>query len=265
MTEVSARDELLQSLLSELSESVRRGEEPDVDALAGEHPDVADELRELYGALRFVEEVAGFPDPLGSHETIDAVRSNAAPDSSLSSSLPRDFGDYELVEELGRGGMGVVFRAKQKSLDRTVALKMILWGENASESDVARFRAEAESAARLDHPNIVKVFEVGEVEGQPFFTMQYIEGTTLADQLKAGALSGQRAAQIIEPLATAIDYAHDCGVLHRDIKPANILIDTEGRPFLTDFGLAKRLGGVESLTRTGAILGTPSYMSPEQA
>ena len=193
-------------------------------------------------------------------------------------SLPRQFGDYELQTELGRGGMGVVFRAYQSSLRREVAIKMILSGELASDRDVDRFRAEAEAAARLDHPNIVSVFEVGRHEGRPYFSMQFVRGTTLAHRIAERPLSSNGAATLLIPICRAIAYAHRQGVLHRDLKPSNILIDETGRPFVTDFGLAKRIApdsdaagqstmsaSLRSLTQTGAILGTPGYMAPEQA
>lgn len=164
--------------------------------------------------------------------------------------------------------MGVVYRARQQTLHRVVALKMILRGDLASPDDVARFRAEAEAAARLQHPHIVPVYEVGEHRGRPFFSMQLIEGVTLARQLAEGPLPPRQAAEILLPVCRAIAEAHRHGVLHRDLKPSNVLIDRSGRSFVTDFGLAKRIdtaGGGESLTNSGAILGTPGYMAPEQA
>jgi serine/threonine-protein kinase len=179
--------------------------------------------------------------------------------------FPTRVGDYELSEELGRGGMGIVYRARQLSLGRTVALKLLLRGALSSAADVARFRGEAESAARLDHPLIVSVYEVGTHDEQPYFSMQYIEGTTLARLLADGPLEPLEAARLLAQVARAVQFAHDQGVLHRDLKPSNILIDGEGRPHITDFGLAKRIEAGMSLTRTGAILGTPSYMAPEQA
>ena len=171
--------------------------------------------------------------------------------------------------------MGVVYRARQMSLGRTVALKMILQGGLASDSDVARFRAEAEAAAQLSHPNIVPVYEVGEHAGQPYFSMQLVEGTTLAQRLQQGPLAPREAAELLVPICRAIHAAHRNGVLHRDLKPSNILIDQTGRGFVTDFGLAKRIPRPEdeagksshdmALTFTGAIVGTPGYMAPEQA
>ncbi len=178
----------------------------------------------------------------------------------------RLFGDYELLAEVAHGGMGVVYRARQVTLNRIVALKMILAGKLADAGEVQRFRTEAEAAARLSHPNIVKVHEVGEVDGQHFFSMELIEGQSLAQRLAAGPLPGRTAARYVRAIAKAVDYAHRQGILHRDLKPSNILLDADDVPQVTDFGLAKRLGIQDSgQTRTGAVLGTPSYMAPEQA
>jgi serine/threonine protein kinase len=178
---------------------------------------------------------------------------------------PRAFGDYELLEEVGRGGMGVVYRARQESLDRVVALKMILGGRLAHAEDVQRFRTEAEAAAKLSHPHIVAVHDVGEIDGQHFFSMEFIEGVSLAHRLENGPLPGKSAARYVAQIARAVHHAHRVGILHRDLKPSNIMIDADDMPHITDFGLAKRLGGDSGQTRTGAILGTPSYMAPEQA
>jgi serine/threonine protein kinase len=175
------------------------------------------------------------------------------------------FGDYELLEEIGRGGMGVVYRARQISLNRIVALKMVLAGRLAEEDDLQRFRTEAESAGRLQHPNIVAVHEVGEIDGQHFFSMEFIDGTSLAQRLRGGPLPGRSAARYIRQVARAVHCAHQNGTLHRDIKPGNIMIDRGDEPHVTDFGLAKRLGEDSGQTRTGTVVGTPSYMAPEQA
>lgn len=178
---------------------------------------------------------------------------------------PQTFGEYELLSEVARGGMGVVYRARQTGLNRIVALKMILGGRLATPDDVHRFRAEAEAAAALQHPNIVAVYDVGEAEGQHYFSMEYVDGPSLSRLLERGALPGKKAAIYLQTLAEAVQYAHDHGIIHRDLKPSNILIDKNDQPHITDFGLAKQLNSDTGQTRTGTVLGTPSYMAPEQA
>jgi len=176
-----------------------------------------------------------------------------------------DFGDYELLEEIGRGGQGVVYRARQKSLNRTVALKVIGLGQWATQAHVKRFRLEAEAAASLDHPCIVPIYEVGEREGSCYFSMKFIEGGQLDEVAKSKPISPRQAAELIAKLARTVHYAHEHGILHRDIKPGNVLIDTKGEPHLTDFGLARLVEAESTLTRTMDVMGTPSYMAPEQA
>lgn len=177
----------------------------------------------------------------------------------------RRVGDYELLAEIARGGMGVVYRARQISLNRIVALKMILAGQFASETELNRFRAEAEAVARLDHPNIVPIYFVGEDEGRPYFAMKLIEGGTIAQRGQDESISHPGIAKLVAQIARAVHFAHQRGILHRDLKPGNILLDTQGEPHVTDFGLAKQLGSSIELTVSGAILGTPDYMAPEQA
>lgn len=272
-------DEILVDLLARLAEQAGRGDVPQIDAYAARHPNLAAELRELWATAQFA-------DGLGSRDPSDRSRlANSYPargdlfPSTHNSAGP--FGDYELLEKIGEGGMGVVFTARQSGLDRVVALKMIQRGALASETDVARFRAEAAAAAQLEHPHIVPVYEVGEHDGQPYFSMKHIAGTTLARRLAEGPLPPREAAALLLPVCRAIAYAHDNGIVHRDLKPSNILVDTSGTALVSDFGLAKRIVAgqpplpaaadfqkgplPEPLTRTGAILGTPSFMSPEQA
>ena len=269
----AAGEERLALLVDSLSEEPGPDAQRRLDVLAAAHPDLAGQLRELFAAMSVADAVAERSTILYPAGVPAGERSAAPPPAPAdrgsfipgSTPLPAAFGDYELLEELGRGGMGVVYRAVQRSLGRTVALKMLLRRDLASPADLARFRSEAEAAARLDHPGIVSIFEVGEHDGHPFYSMRFIEGTTLARRLAAGPLPPREGAALLAKVADAVQAAHDRGVLHRDLKPSNILIDTAGEPLVSDFGLAKQLEADGSVTHTGAILGTPCYMSPEQA
>ena len=197
--------------------------------------------------------------------TIAPDQTQVKEETSRAGDRVRYFGEYELLEEIARGGMGVVYKARQVKLNRIVALKMILAGQLAGEEEVQRFHAEAEAAANLDHPGVVPIYEFGEHQGQHYFSMGYIEGESLADKIKDGPMAPKDAAETIAKVAEAIAYAHESGVIHRDLKPANVLIDSGNQPKVTDFGLAKRVESDSDLTRTGAVMGTPSYMPPEQA
>jgi WD40 repeat protein/serine/threonine protein kinase len=204
---------------------------------------------------------------LGTAEPETIVIDSASQLSILNSQLTalRSFGDYELLEEIARGGMGIIYKARQKSLGRMVAVKMLLFGEQSGKDLAQRFRAEAAAAASLQHANIVAIHEVGAHEGQPFFAMEFIDGQSLA-QLAAGQpLPATRAARYVKIVAEAIHYAHERGILHRDLKPSNVLIDPFDQPRVTDFGLAKRLHHDSELTLSGQVLGSPNYMPPEQA
>ena len=175
------------------------------------------------------------------------------------------FGDYELLDEIARGGMGVVYRAKQLSLDRIVALKMMRPGLLSSEPEIQRFLSEARTAASLRHPNIVAIHEAGEFDGLHYFSMDFVEGPNLSEIVRGGALSPAEAARYVQVLAETVHYAHTQGILHRDLKPSNVLVDAGGRPCITDFGLARRIDADGTNSASGAIIGTPAYMSPEQA
>src|SRR5947207_3371701 len=207
-------------------------------------------------------------DDYGSVENVESSHANTAlhikkaprPAMTLA-----NFGDYELLEEIGRGGQGVLYRARQKSLNRTVALKVIGLGHWATEAHLKRFRREAEAAASLEHSGIVPIYEVGEREGTCYFSMGFIEGDQLDEVVRREPMPVRRAAELIAKVARTVHYAHEHHILHRDIKPGNILLDAEGEPHLTDFGLARLVETESTITRTMEVLGTPSYMAPEQA
>ena len=207
-------------------------------------------------------------DHPGRSDTPLVADENGAPNNKTSASVAEllgELGDYELLAEVGRGGQGVVFRARQKSLNRTVALKVISLGQWASKAHLKRFRLEAEAAARLEHPGIVPIHEVGERDGSCYFSMKFVEGGQLDEVARREPMSIRRAVELIAKVARTVHYAHEHGILHRDIKPGNILLDAKGEPHLTDFGLARLVESESTVTRTLEVLGTPSYMAPEQA
>ena len=247
----------LDQVIAEYLQAIEAGQVPNRQELLDRHPELAEPLRAFFADFDRVDLDAA---PLRLAGDVATVRMP----SSGPGALPtiRYFGDYELLEEIARGGMGVVYKARQASLNRIVAFKMILKGVLATPIDVARFRAEAESAAALDHPHIVPIYEVGEHEGQQYFAMRYVEGTTLARAPRRSARA--EVARLLD-VARAVHFAHQRGILHRDLKPSNVLIDPAGTAFVTDFGLAKRTGADSSLTETGQPVGTPRYMAPEQA
>ncbi len=288
------RDEWLAAAIDRLAADHRAGRRPDVAAAALGRPELAAELNDLWAVAQFAEIVRP-PAPTAVYSPPTATSPAARPGPvAAPADPPREFGDFELLSELGRGGMGVVYKARQRSLDRTVALKMIREAHLASPDDAARFRTEAAATARLKHPNIVTVYEVGTVGGQAYLCMEYVDGPTLAQRVQAdGPLPPREAARLVAVIARAVQQAHSEGILHRDLKPSNILLSAEcgvrsaecedpsrdgasgthsalrtphsALPKVSDFGLAKRLDGAGSLTRTGAVVGTPAYMSPEQA
>ena len=215
----------------------------------------------------FADTVAGVgdPGPLEKLARVEVAPSSQGKTTARAGKLLGELGDYELLEEIGRGGQGVVFRARQKSLNRNVALKVIGLGQWATPAHLKRFRLEAEAAASLDHPYIVPIYEVGEQDGQCYFSMKFIEGGQLDQVIQQRPISVRQAAELIAKVARTVHYAHEHGILHRDIKPGNILLDAKGETHLTDFGLARLVESESTVTRTLEVLGTPSYMAPEQA
>jgi serine/threonine protein kinase/WD40 repeat protein len=253
----SAAGEPLDAVIADYVQQVETGAVPDREALLLQHPDLADRLRAFFADYDRLDRQAG------------ELRLSADPNRTTDATAPaaelprvRYFGDYELLEVIARGGMGVVYKARQLSLNRLVALKMILKGELATPRDVARFRAEAEAAATLEHPHIVPMYEVGEHQGQQYYAMRYVEGSSLAGRPRSDA---RTEARLLAAVARAVHHAHQRGILHRDLKPSNILVDAVGTPLVADFGLAKRVDADRSLTESGALVGTPRYMAPEQA
>jgi len=198
-------------------------------------------------------------------KTMTISEGGVAEQRKITNRFVRYFGDYELLEEIAHGGMGVVFKARQVSLNRLVAVKMIRAGHLASDAEIKRFHTEAEAAANLQHANIVAIHEVGEHEGQQYFSMDYVEGKNLSEMVQGKPLPAARAARYVKTMAAAIQYAHQRGILHRDLKPQNVLIDANDQPRITDFGLAKQMARDTGMTVTGAVMGTPAYMAPEQA
>ncbi|HEV3435890.1 MAG TPA: serine/threonine-protein kinase, partial [Gemmata sp.] len=271
-------DPRLSQIIAEFLQAIDAGTSPHPEDYVRRYPDLAEQLRGFFSDQEKMNRLAAPlrpddpdatqpPGPdLHSATLTHAPHGEAGTGQTGSVGTIRYFGDYELIAEIARGGMGVVFKARQVTLNRTVAVKMILKGEFAGPQDVQRFRAEAEAAGNLDHPNILPIHEVGEHEGQQYFSMKLVEGGSLANKLCENPHPTiQSLVELLSRIARAVHFAHQRGILHRDIKPANVLIDQDGTPYITDFGLAKRVEGDSTLTQSGAILGTPSYMAPEQA
>ncbi len=287
------RDRRLHEVIAGYLEDLEAGRRPDRSALQARHPDLAGELASFFANREHLERLTApfrddpvqgdspallpFTANLAGGGERPATRSGASRTSDAPDSITGRvgyFGDYELVEVIAEGGMGVVFKARQVSLDRVLAVKMIRAGRFATADDVQRFRLEAEAAAQLDHPNIVPIYEIGEHDGHHYFSMKLVEGGILSAHIERYAGHPRAAAALVEAIARAVHYAHQRGILHRDLKPANILLSARpgeppGRwtPLVADFGLAKRVEGAHTAgpTRSGSIIGTPGYMAPEQA
>jgi len=242
-------------LLSDLADELSNGAEITLSQACSAYPQFESRLRDLWGTLIVTRAAGSFSSAMLEYD----------PEDSQVLPLPCDFGDYVIESEVGRGGMGVVFRATRKSDQKLVAIKMILNGEFASKAQRERFLAEGKVVAELEHPNIVPILDVGEFKDTPFICMEYVDGTTLTELIETKRPTEKEICRMAIKICDAVSYAHRLGILHRDIKPSNILVDSAGEPYLADFGLAKQLSVSQDLTRTGAILGTPAYMSPEQA
>src|SRR5262245_50033478 len=253
----------VEELLLRWEELSERGEPVTPEELCRDCPELLDELRRRMRALQALDPA------LGSPPTAHSGVSDTAPWAAPGLPRPTNVPGYEILGELGRGGMGVVYKARHLALGRVVALKMVLAGAHAGAKQRRRFRAEAEAVARLSHPHIVQVYEVGEQDGCPYFSLEYVEGGSLHEILAESGPSPAESAALIEQLARAVGYAHGRGVVHRDLKPANVLLAASALPTLspklTDFGIAKILDDEQARTRTGDFIGTPSYASPEQA
>lgn len=280
----SQGEESVDSAFEEYLCRIDAGERVDIAAFLEEHAECAEELQQTIEAEQCARSVVraassrrGQPDEIGrrtdrwldSTRLIPSLEDDDSPfecESKLPSvTTPRELGDYRLLEPVARGGMGVVFKAWQKSLGRVVAVKVMLERWLATDSAIQRFRSEAQLAARLQHPYIVQIYEIGEQDGRFFFSMEFVAGRNLLEIIQENPLPPGRAAEIMVCVSEAMEYAHREELLHRDLKPSNILIDERNRPRITDFGLACAVGETTGLTRTGEILGTASYMSPEQA
>ena len=263
-----SEDGRLAEVIAAYIQAIEAGATFDRNSIVAMHPELARELEEFFADEdQFDRLISPLRRAVDSPATPWCRGLSSATSPGALEEPSRRFGDYELLEEIARGGMGVVFKARNVRLDRVVALKMILAGHLATAADIHRFRVEAESAAQLDHPNIVPLYDVGEHEGQCYFTMRLIEGGSLAGRVTQFAHDPKAAAALLATVARAVHYAHQRSILHRDLKPANILLDSAGQPHVTDFGLAKRLsaeGHLASSSTSSAMVGTPSYMAPEQ-
>jgi serine/threonine-protein kinase len=255
--EADQSEQALALLVTDLADRANRGETVDLEQACRKHPEFETDLRELWGTIVVTGVAAKEKTSLSDSPTSEI--------SVPMLELPCSFGNYVLEAEIGRGGMGIVYRATRVSDGEQIAIKMILKGDFASEADRQRFDSEAYAAAKLNHPNIIPIYEIGDFQGREFFCMKLIQGQSLAERLSRGPMPPHRAARVMADISHAIDYAHDQGILHRDLKPSNIMLDDQGKAYVADFGLAKESTKGGSLTRSGAVLGTPAFMSPEQA
>jgi WD40 repeat protein len=278
----SSREQKLEEVLAAYLQAVEAGQAPDREELLRRHPDLASELASFFANQEQFAQLAEPVQPVAfsphgreapqekpEPSNLQMVRSFPVPQPEPSptvsgADLPAIPG-YEILEQLGRGGMGVVYRARQVRLNRIVALKMIRAGQLTSAAELQRFQREAEAVAELEHPHIVPIYEIGEHAGHPYFSMKLVEGGSLVQHLARLRKDLRAAAQLLATIARAVHHMHQHGILHRDLKPANILLDSQGQPYVADFGLAKRIDGDTCLTQSGVIVGTPSYMAPEQA
>jgi serine/threonine-protein kinase len=270
VSDASEREQRLDEVATAYLKAQEAGQAPDRQDFLDRYPELAGELREFFADQDRLDRLAAPLRPLAtSFER--GVSPTPLPIQTAGETVPllppppRSFGDYTVLSAVGQGGMGVVWKARQRRPDRLVALKMFRAGDLASPTDVQRFRNEAEVIAQLDHPSILPVYEVGEHDGVHFFSMKLVEGGSLADHLDSFRGDPHAAARLLAIVARAVHYAHQRCVLHRDLKPSNILLNAQGEPHVSDFGLAKRVETDSSLTRSGAPVGTPSYMAPEQA
>jgi tetratricopeptide (TPR) repeat protein len=260
-----AHDELLDEVVVAYLEAVENGDAPDSEEWQARYPELASDLADFFADHDKVKRLtaplrkaaSSLPLPIEDPDTTVEYRPCPLLPTRIGNS-----GDYLLLEEIARGGMGVVYLARQISLDRMVAVKMIISGYMASQAEIQRFHAEALAAAHLDHPNIVPIYEVGEFEGQPFYSMKVMEGGSLSEHLSDMRERPKEAVGLMVKVAQAVHHAHQRGILHRDLKPGNVLLDRAGEPYVSDFGLSKR---IEDITHSGVVVGTPGYMAPEQA
>jgi hypothetical protein len=264
MSSSDDREQRVDDAIANYLADCEAGNPPDRNAFLAKHPDIADSLEAFLADHDRIRQAA--PPPRAPGETATLPPRSVTPPAVPPLDTIKYFGDYELLAEVARGGMGVVYRARQVSLNRVVAVKLILAGEYAGGRDVQRFRAEAEAAANLDHPHILPIYEVGVHAGQQYFSMKLVEGGSLGDRLQSGPAAAPRGlVALLSKVCHAVHFAHQRGILHRDLKPSNILLDADGTPYVTDFGLAKKVDAPSELTQSGALVGTPSYMPPEQA